>query len=739
MVDERWFLKGPGCGPDLVVVRQALRLLVDPRAGFQLTCSPAWAWGTFPGDEGGIGRALRWVEDHGDALSVYFALNSVSADLPGRVRCEDVLRRRWLLVDVDRVKAHDDKSLSATEQEHADALALAEQVRDHLHGLGWPEPGLHVDSGNGAHLLYRVDLPNDEESRKAMGAFLKGLSEQFGRPGQIDRAVHDARRISKLPGTWARKGPNTRERPHRVARIIEAQDEPAVVSLDLIRSSTPEPPARKTAAPPVTPGAAVEKSGRDVWLLRPVQTEDPALAYARRVLESQCENMRQARPGNLNNQLAACSRAVGNYVGSGLLNREECVEALLAAAEAAGCDNPKKDRGTVERNIDAGAKDPRRPPQRADGSPAAGVIPGPAAKEGGGHPVAADAIARAMASTSVPFKPTGATFREIMRTEYPDPRWAVEGILSEGLNLLAGKPKLGKSWFALSLGLTVAGGGVALGGIAVSQGPVLYLALEDRFRRIKKRGQMLLDGLRIDPPDDLMVYTEWPKLDHGGLDLICRWIEEQGFTGEAGNRVANGRLIVIDVWAKFRPAATSSRASAYDVDYGHMAALKNVLDHYGCSALVLHHTRKAIATDAMDEVSGTTGLGGAADGVLILSRARVQDGDEMEAELLIMSRDAEEKKLALTVDKKNWSWTSHGSAAERQLGKLSGAILDVLRSNAGLVLSIQSIMDALRLGEPVSKNTLRQTLVRLADNDKIERVKDGHYRVPLRRGDESAF
>ena len=76
------------------------------------------------------------------------------------------------------------------------------------------------------------------------------------------------------------------------------------------------------------------------------------------------------------------------------------------------------------------------------------------------------------------------TAADLMRMELPPARWAVEGIIPEGLSVLAGKPKLGKSWLALEQGIAGASGGVALGEIDVTAGPVLYLALEDTRRRL---------------------------------------------------------------------------------------------------------------------------------------------------------------------------------------------------------------------------------------------------------------
>ena len=111
--------------------------------------------------------------------------------------------------------------------------------------------------------------------------------------------------------------------------------------------------------------------------------------------------------------------------------------------------------------------------------------------------------------------PETVTALDLMAAELPPVRWVVPGVLSEGVPLLAGKPKLGKSWLALGKCLAVAAGGVALGTRQVERGDVLYLALEDNRRRLQKRLSKMLCG---PAPNRLEIATAWPKLDEGGVE-----------------------------------------------------------------------------------------------------------------------------------------------------------------------------------------------------------------------------
>ena len=169
----------------------------------------------------------------GKAPGVYLTLNPVNPDLLARVQNRlipyakhttsdsDILCRRWLPIDLDPKRP---AGISSTDEEHEAALARAQQVRDWLTSQGWPEP-IYADSGNGAHLLYRIDLPNDPESLQLVGYCLKALALQFGdEEVDVDMKTGNAARIWKLYGTLACKGDSTPDRPHRLARILAAPE-----------------------------------------------------------------------------------------------------------------------------------------------------------------------------------------------------------------------------------------------------------------------------------------------------------------------------------------------------------------------------------------------------------------------------------------------------------------------------------------------------------------------------------
>jgi hypothetical protein len=164
------------------------------------------------------------------AQGVYFTLNPLHPDIVhrcyNRVRVagegelakdEHVLYRRWLFVDTDAERRFSD--ISTTDAEKGSAWETIQAIRDHLRGRGWPGPIL-ADSGNGFHLLYRVDLPADDGG--LVQRALQALAKRFDTDKvTVDTSVCNPARICKFPGTVARKGDSTPQRPHRTARFLE--------------------------------------------------------------------------------------------------------------------------------------------------------------------------------------------------------------------------------------------------------------------------------------------------------------------------------------------------------------------------------------------------------------------------------------------------------------------------------------------------------------------------------------
>lgn len=355
---------------DTAAVRAAISVLCDARHGVEIRSVPfRGATVCRAADRDAICEAAQRFSDYG--VGVYYTLNPVPADLIGNAKDVDVLFRRLLLIDVDPVRTSGDPKDNATAEEKEVARLVAVAIMDWLTELGWPAP-LLIDSGNGWHLIYRIDLPNNDHAKLLVRNVLCALGDKFDTPAAgVDRSVANASRIAKLPGTWACKGPHSAERPHRLARTMFCPEVPEIVTaeqLEAVAKAAKEQVA--TNGKPLPP--------RQYGLPKLTATDGgTAEAYGRKALDGECARVRLAiagPQGGRNNALNAAAFSLGQLVAGGVLAQSAVEGGLYEAAIVAGLDD-KETRGTIRSGLVAGMKLPRTPKPKPEAEPAASAVP----------------------------------------------------------------------------------------------------------------------------------------------------------------------------------------------------------------------------------------------------------------------------------------------------------------------------------------------------------------------------
>jgi hypothetical protein len=287
----------------------------------------------------------------------------------------------------------------------------------------------------------------------------------------------------------------------------------------------------------------------------------------------------------------------------------------------------------------------------------------------------------------------------------PPTRYVVPGLLPHGLALLYGKPKQGKSWFALELALAVASGGLLAGHFPVERGDVLYLALEDGPSRLYERMVALLGD---------------PDSAPAGLTFITRMRAGVGTAIKAWHAaVDDPRLVIVDTLQKTR-AMPKSNGNAYAQDYAELTLIKDLADDLGICLLLVHHARKGHDDGDVDAASGTFGIVGAADTGLHLRQAV-----EGVSVLGSWSRDAEGGEWPMRRVGPSWQVTD-GPIPDPNLGDRSTAVLAVVARRAEQGTKAADVAAAL----DVSEATARTYLSRLVDAGRISKRERGIF-VPL--------
>lgn len=298
---------------------------------------------------------------------------------------------------------------------------------------------------------------------------------------------------------------------------------------------------------------------------------------------------------------------------------------------------------------------------------------------------------------------------EIMTTVFPPIRWVVPGYVPEGLAILAGRQKLGKTWLAIDWALAVACGGTAMGSVDCEQGDVLYIDLENGHRRVQRRIETLFPDARHRPDLSRLDWvSEAPMLNNGFIDALDDWRLS----------VAKPRLVVIDVLQRVKPPGNANQ-NAYESDYSTLSGLQRWATAHGIAVVALHHTKKGGADDPLEALSGSNGMSACAHTTLVL------DKDQNGVTLYVRGRDVEEKESAMNFTSGLWSII--GEATDVRRSDERSRIIDAVEK-ASVPIGPSEIADITGM----KNSNVRKLLHGMASTGQLGKSGRGKYVLPVR-------
>lgn len=499
-----------------------------------------------------VGSAIKELSF---AKGVYFTPNPVLPSLlaraANRIRAvgmepttkdEEIVSRRWLLVDCDPVRP---AGISSTDEEHEFAHQRAKEIRDGLSSMGWPQP-IYCDSGNGAQLLYRIDLPRDDTG--LVKRVLEVLATTDDDKVKVDQSVSNPARIWRLPGTMNCRGDHIPDRPHRLAQVIDQPDKLTIITKEQLEDVV----GRTGSGSSSGHGASYDSvdiskiAGPAPVASEPFDTD--------RWIAQYCPDVEGPSDwqGGRKWIFPVCPFNESHTNRSAVLIQQP-TGAIAFRCHHNGC----RDFGWKElRDL--------KEPNRAAPKPPEPVI----------KPIHVD-----VEPIDTDAQPLSTLFETVTDLDPP----LIHGLLREGetMNVIASS-KMGKSWLVMRLAISIASG-LDWFGMLVEHGRVLHIDNELRLKTIVYRYRKVAEALKV--PFHLFSHNLEVKSLRGRL-------QDMNTIGRFFSTIEPGRykVIIIDAFYRTMPEGTDEN------DNGAITRLYNQIDNYAsrlqCAFILIHHSSK---------------------------------------------------------------------------------------------------------------------------------------------------
>jgi hypothetical protein len=559
--------------------------------------------------------------------NMYITINKINDDLYARAQHDcfrmtdedthdyEVDAYEWLFVDLDPKRI---SGISSTDSELEAAHVLSDKVYNYMKGLGFNEP-VRGMSGNGYHLLYRISLPNTDDNKNLVGRCLENLSAMFDTDKvKIDVINHNQSRVCKLYGTLAQKGSNTKVRPHRMSKLTSIPKKIEVNEIDLLNvlaNELPEPPkpAKKNTASSTSTEFNIED-----WMqehgLEPIRSDAGTDCTIYPLANCPFDHSHT----NGDSKIFKYSNGAIAFKCHHNSCRGKVWQDVRELLEPGAYDNNDAD----SERIDEGYRQHKQylMIQKTDN---------------------VEAVKKGLP------KLTAISAYDLQNKEFEERYYAVDGMIPEGETVIAAPPKTGKSWLMLDMCLKVAEGKSFLG-FETKQSDTLYLALEDGDSFEQERLNIVTDGSEA-PKNFHFVFSNVMPMNEGFLLQLEELLK----------LFPDIKVVVIDTlqFVKYRQGKSES---AYECDYRTGRDLKEFAEKNHLAVVVVTHTTKMIhIEDEMSNVSGTNGVTGAADAVVVLSKEKRTD---KEAKMFITGRKVRQSMHNIKFDDSRCQWEYVGVA-----------------------------------------------------------------------------
>lgn len=529
--------------------------------------------------------------------NVYVTLGKIKEECFARAQSEhflkspqtssdtEVISYRWFFVDIDPVRS---AGISSSQEEIYAAEELVDKVQTYLENLGFSEPVL-AESGNGYHLLYRIDIPNNSQNARLIEKGLKVLSSLFDTDAvKVDTTNFNPSRICKLHGTLAQKGTSTEKRPHRMSRILIVPEKVEVTPIETLKTLADELPDEPSPAKQRSVYSQPEFDLLDFMSRNGMTYEEDSNDRAKIFRLDECPFDHSHKNGDAKIFLYS-DGAIAFKCHHNSCSKYRWQDVRLKFEPDA------YDKKEEDSKYDIGYQKQRQVKKQAQKK----EVPAPKQEK------------------RKPFRKLK-TAEALMAKDLPEPKVFI-GVddelpfLLEGTCILSAKPKLGKSWLALAMCLAISNGDKFLG-YKTHKCSTLYLDLETSETLQKKRLLKILKGDKV--PKNFYLETETDALNNGFIDQIEAYLKEDPDIG----------VVVIDVFQIIRSPSKSIKESEYEHAYRDITPLNELAQKHHISIILVCHDRKAVdPDDPFSNILGSTGLQGAATQMIVMFRKRKED------------------------------------------------------------------------------------------------------------------